>query len=91
MPKYFYYKIMTHYQNQAESSTKKSVCKEPNGYDFVEEILGGMYISGIFPATWGMDYATDPTELIRNQKQQPLVPNQGEGPPGRSENQRGVK
>ena len=26
------------------------------------------YISGIFPANWGMDYATDPT-FYRNQKQ----------------------
>lgn len=40
--KKIYYKIMTHYQNQPESSTKKSVCKAPNGYDFVEEILGGI-------------------------------------------------
>ena len=38
---------MTHYQNQAESSTKKSVCKEPNGYDFVEEILGGIMYAHI--------------------------------------------
>ena len=26
-----------------KSSTNKSVCKEPNGYDSVEEILGGIY------------------------------------------------
>ena len=30
-----------------------------------------IYISGIFPANWGMDYATDPT-FYGNQKQ-PLI------------------